>query len=113
MTHDYRRDGASTLFAALVVESGWIIGDRVSRHRAKPFLKLLREIGKAVPAWRDVQRGFDNYATHKIEEVPGSLDEPPCFTLNAQPQPLICVKSSQKLKFLGSRGFLIQSELIS
>ena len=54
MTHDYKRHGTTTLFAALDVKSGKVIGDCIPRHRAKVFLKFLRQIAKAVPARRDV-----------------------------------------------------------
>lgn len=50
MTHDYKRHGTTTLFAALDVKSGKVIGDCMPRHRAKEFLKFLRQIDKAVPA---------------------------------------------------------------
>jgi len=53
-THDYKRHGTTTLFAALDVKSGKVIGDCMPRHRAKEFLKFLRQIDKAVPARRDV-----------------------------------------------------------
>ena len=78
MTHDYKRHGTTTLFAALDVKSGRVIGDRMPRHPlpgsglpanhergAKEFLKFLRQIDKTVPARRDVHLVLDNYATHK------------------------------------------------
>ena len=72
--HDYKRHGTTTLFAALDVKSGTVIGDCMPRHRAKEFLKFLRQIDKAVPARRDVHLVLDNYATHKTPEVKAWLD---------------------------------------
>jgi len=76
MTHDYKRHGTTTLFAALDVKSGTVIGDCMPRHRAKEFLKFLRNIDKAVPGNRDVHLVLDNYATHKTHEVRAWLDKP-------------------------------------
>jgi transposase len=69
MTHDYKRHGTTTLFAALDVKTGKVIGDCMSRHRAKEFLKFLRNIDKAVPARSDIHLVLDNYATHKTPDV--------------------------------------------
>ena len=72
--HDYKRHGTTTLFAALDVKTGKVIGDCMSRHRAREFLKFLRNIDKAVPARRDIHLIVDNYATHKTPEVRAWLD---------------------------------------
>ena len=85
MTHDYKRHGTTTLFAALDVKSGKVIGDCMPRHRAKEFLKFLRQIDKAVPARRDVHLVLDNYATHKTPEVRAWLDKHPRFRLHFTP----------------------------
>ena len=85
MTHDYKRHGTTTLFAALDVKSGTIIGDCMPRHRAKEFLKFLRQIDKAVPARRDVHLVLDNYATHKTPEVKAWLDKHRRFKLHFTP----------------------------
>jgi transposase len=85
MTHDYKRHGTTTLFAALDVKSGKVIGDCMPRHRAKEFLKFLRQIDKAVPARRDVHLVLDNYATHKTPEVKDWLDKHPRFKLHFTP----------------------------
>lgn len=85
MTHDYKRHGTTTLFAALDVKSGKVIGDCMPRHRAKEFLKFLRQIEKAVPARRDVHLVLDNYATHKTPEVRAWLDKHPRFKLHFTP----------------------------
>ena len=57
MTHDYKRHGTTTLFAALDVKSGMVIGECMPRHRAKEFLSFLRQIDKAVPARRRCASG--------------------------------------------------------
>ena len=85
MTHDYKRHGTTTLFAALDVKSGKVIGDCMPRHRAKEFLKFLRQIDKALPARRDVHLVLDNYATHKTPEVKAWLDKHPRFRLHFTP----------------------------
>ena len=85
MTHDYKRHGTTTLFAALDVKSGKVIGECMPRHRAKEFLKFLRQIDKAVPARRDVHLVLDNYATHKTPEVKAWLDKHPRFKLHFTP----------------------------
>lgn len=85
MTHDYKRHGTTTLFAALDVKSGMVIGECLPRHRAKEFLKFLRNIDKAVPARRDVHLVLDNYATHKTPDVQVWLDKHPRFKLHFTP----------------------------
>ena len=85
MTHDYKRHGTTTLFAALDVKSGHVIGECLPRHRAKEFLKFLRSIDKAVPARSDVHLILDNYATHKTPEVKAWLDKHPRFKLRFTP----------------------------
>ena len=69
MTHDYKRHGTTTLFAALDVASGLVIGECLPRHRAKEFLRFLRRIDRAVRRDLDVHLILDNYATHKTPEV--------------------------------------------
>ena len=71
MTHDDKRHGTTTLFAALDVKSGMVIGECLPRHRAREFLKCLCRIDRAVPWPRDVHPVLDNYATHKTPEVQG------------------------------------------
>ena len=85
VTHDYKRHGTTTLFAALDVKSGTVIGDCMPRHRAKEFLKFLRQIDKAVPKQHDVHLVLDNYATHKTPEVKAWLDKHPRFKLHFTP----------------------------
>ena len=82
MTHDYKRKGTTTLFAALVVKSGMVIGECMPRHRAKEFLAFLR---RTVLKSRDVHLVLDNYATHKTPEVQAWLTKHPRFKLHFTP----------------------------
>jgi transposase len=69
MTHDYKRNGTTTLFAALNVLTGSVIGQCLSRHRHEEFLKFLRTIDREVPKGLAVHLILDNYATHKHPDV--------------------------------------------
>ena len=68
-THDYLRYGTTTLFAALDVATGRVIGELHRRHRAKEFLKFLATIERNVPAGLQVHLIMDNYGTHKTPAV--------------------------------------------
>ncbi|OYW42257.1 MAG: IS630 family transposase [Rhodobacterales bacterium 12-64-8] len=85
MTHDYKRHGTTTLFAALDVKSGMVIGDCMPRHRAREFLTFLRRIDRAVRKPRDIHLVLDNYATHKTPEVMAWLAKHPRFKLHFTP----------------------------
>jgi len=69
MTHDYKRNGTTTLFAALDVKSGIVIGECHPRHRAKEFIRFLKRIDRCVHKHLDVHLVLDNYGTHKTPEV--------------------------------------------
>lgn len=68
-THDYRRHGTTTLFAALDMATGEVIGELHRRHRSTEFLQFLRTIEANVPAQLDVHLVMDNYGTHKTPAV--------------------------------------------
>lgn len=85
MTHDYKRHGTTTLFAALDVGTGKVIGECVPRHRAKEFLAFLRKIDQETPARLDLHLILDNYATHKTPEVKTWLGKHPRFKLHFTP----------------------------
>ena len=70
-THDYLRHGTTTLFAALDVATGKVIGRLHRRHRAKEFLAFLNAVDEEVPKYLDVHVIMDNYGTHKTEKVRG------------------------------------------
>jgi transposase len=84
-THDYDRHGTTTLFAALDVATGHVIGKCYARHRTTEFLKFLREIESNVPADLDVHVVLDNYATHKAPAVHRWLAKRPRFHLHFTP----------------------------
>jgi transposase len=69
MTHDYKRHGTTTLFAALNVLDGKVIGQCMSRHRHHEFIRFLNKINRQTPAEREVHLILDNYATHKHPKV--------------------------------------------
>src|SRR5712691_9877973 len=68
-THDYKRHGTTTLFAAFNILTGKVIGSCLPRHRGKEFLKFLNQVEKEVPRDLDVHIVLDNYSTHKSAEV--------------------------------------------
>ena len=69
MTHDYKRNGTTTLFAALDVLTGAVIGQCLPRHRHTEFIKFLNTIDREVPEGLQVHLILDNYATHKHTQV--------------------------------------------
>jgi transposase len=69
MTHDYKRHGTTTLFAALNVLDGKVIGQCMSRHRHQEFIRFLNKINRETPAERELHLIVDNYATHKHPKV--------------------------------------------
>jgi transposase len=69
MTHDYVRHGTTTLFAALNVLDGTVIGSCFDRHRHEEFLKFLRQVDRQTPTGMDLHLIVDNYATHKHPKV--------------------------------------------
>ena len=69
MTHDYKRHGTTTLFAALDVATGVVIGESYRRHRHQEVLRFLKKVEKAVPKEQELHIILDNYATHKHDEV--------------------------------------------
>jgi len=77
MTHDYKRNGTTTLFAALEVATGTVIGECLPRHRAREFVTFLDTIEAAVPPGLDVHVILDNYATHKHATVTRWLERHP------------------------------------
>lgn len=84
-THDYKRHGTTTLFAALDVATGRVIGELHRRHRAKEFLKFLQTIDANVPRNLDVHLVLDNYGTHKTPAVARWLNRHPRFHVHFTP----------------------------
>jgi transposase len=69
MTHDYKRHGTTTLFAALNVLDGTVIGRCMQRHRHPEFIRFLNAVERQVPAGKLIEAVVDNYATHKHPKV--------------------------------------------
>ena len=85
MTHDYKRNGTTTLFAALNMLDGRVIGACMPRHRHREFLRFLKQIDEQTPADRDVHLIVDNYATHKTVAVKRWLKTRKRFHLHFTP----------------------------
>ena len=85
MTHDYKRNGTTCLFAALNVLQGTVIGSCFPRHRNVEFLKFLRKIDRQTPAGLDVHMILDNYGTHKHPNVKAWLEKHPRYHLHFTP----------------------------
>jgi transposase len=79
MTHDYKRNGTTTLFAALDILKGEVIGQCMPRHRHQEFLKFLKAINNSTPSHLDIHCVADNYATHKHPKVNTWLAKHPRF----------------------------------
>lgn len=84
-THDYKRHGTTSLFAALDVASGNVIGRCYKRHRAVEFRKFLEAIDQAVPSHLDIHIVCDNYATHKTARIRSWLAKRPRYHLHFTP----------------------------
>jgi len=85
MTHDYKRNGTTTLFAALNMLDGSVIGTCLPRHRHREFLRFLKLIDQQTPARLDLHLVVDNYATHKTPAVKRWLKAHPRFHLHFTP----------------------------
>ncbi len=85
MTHDYKRHGTTTLFAALDVLSGKVIGSCREKHKNADFLSFLRQIDRKTPKGLDLHLVLDNYGTHKHSNVNIWLADHPRFHLHFVP----------------------------
>jgi transposase len=85
MTHDYKRNGTTTLFAALNVLDGHVIGQCQQRHRHIEWLKFLRQIDRETPAEKTLHLIVDNYATHKHPAVQKWLTKHQRFHIHFTP----------------------------
>jgi transposase len=99
-THDYRRHGTTSLFAALDVATGKVIGECHRRHRSQEFLQFLRTIDARVPPAVDIHLILDNYGTHKNAAGP-SLAGHPCA--------LPCALHAHQRVVAESRGALVRA----
>jgi transposase len=85
MTHDYKRNGTATLFAALNAANGEVFGWCQERHRHQEWLKFLRLIDQTIPQDRELHVICDNYATHKHPKVQRWLERHPRFHMHFTP----------------------------
>ncbi len=85
MTHDYKRNGTTTLFAALNVLDGTVIGRCMQRHRHQEFLRFLKAVEREAPVGKMVHVILDNYAAHKHPKVRAWLARHPRFVFHFVP----------------------------
>ena len=85
MTHDYKRNGTTTLFAAIELMEGRLIGTCMPRHRHQEWIKFLNLIDERTPAERDLHLIVDNYSTHKHPKVKAWLKRHPRFHVHFIP----------------------------
>src|SRR5688500_72577 len=82
MTHDYKRNGTTTLFAALNVLDGTVLGRCMQRHRHQEFIRFLNAVEAAVPAGKLIHAIMGNYAAHKHPKVRAWLERHPRWTFH-------------------------------
>jgi transposase len=85
MTHDYKRNGTTTLFAAMNVLDGTVIGRNMQRHRHQEFIRFLNAVEREVRAGRTIHAIIDNYAAHKHPTVRRWLARHPRWTFHFTP----------------------------
>jgi transposase len=85
MTHDYKRNGVTTLFAALNVQTGKVLSMTDQLHRHQEWLRFLKTIDRSTPKTKQLHLIVDNYATHKHPEVLAWLDKHPRFHIHFTP----------------------------
>jgi transposase len=85
MTHDYKRHGTTTLFAALNVLDGTVIAQNMQRHRHQEFIRFLNRIERETPADKAIHVILDNYAAHKKDKVREWLERHPRWTFHFTP----------------------------
>jgi transposase len=85
MTHDYKRHGTTTLFAALNLLDGTVIGRCMQQHRHEEFIRFLNDVERAIPADKLIEAVVDNYATHKHPKVKAWLARHPRWTFHFTP----------------------------
>ena len=82
MTHDYERHGTTTLFAAMNVLDGTVIGRNMQSHRHQEFIRFLNVIEKQLPAGKTIHAILDNYAAHRHPNVRRRLERHPRWTFH-------------------------------
>jgi len=85
MTHDYKHNGVTTLFAALNVQDGTVLGRCMAQHRHQEFVRFLNAVERAVPPGKLIHAIADNYATHKHPKVRAWLERHPRWVFHFTP----------------------------
>ena len=85
MTHDYKRNGTTTLFAALNVLDGTVLGRCMQKHTHQEFIRFLNAVERPLPAGKIIHAIVDNYATHKHPKVRAWLQRHPRWTFHFTP----------------------------
>lgn len=96
ITHDYKRHGTTTLFAAFNVLDGTVIGRNMQRHRHQEFIRFLNAINAQVPDDKAVHVILDNYAAHKHPKVRAWLDRHQRFTFHYTPPSCSWLKAVER-----------------
>ena len=84
-THDYKRHGTTSLYAAFDVATGKVLGRVTQRHRAKEFLDFLRQIERSTPPELNLHLILDNSSTHKTDAIHSFLENHPRFHFHFTP----------------------------
>jgi transposase len=84
-THDYYRHGTTSLFAALDIATGKVIGSCQKKHRQQEFVRFLNQIDRTIPAGKEIHLVLDNYATHKTPKVAAWFKRRPRYHLHFTP----------------------------
>ena len=100
MTHDYIRNGTTTLFAALNVLDGSVIGQCMARHRHQEFIRFLNRIEAAVPAGKLIHAILDESAVHKHPKVRAWLARHPRWTFHFTPTSCSCARNQRRQRLL-------------
>ncbi len=106
MTHDYKRHGTTTLFAALNVPEGAVLGRCVHKHRHQKFIRFLNAIERAVPAGKLIHAIADNHATHKHPKVRAWLARHPRWTFQFPPPSASWINAAEGFFSALTRGRL-------
>jgi DDE superfamily endonuclease len=97
MTHDYKRNGTTTLFAALNVLDGTVVGRCMQRHRHQELLRFLNAIERAIPAGKVIHVILDNYAAHKHPNVRRWLAGHPRWVFHFHPDLMLVAERNRGL----------------
>lgn len=104
MTHDYKRNGTTTLFAAIELAEGKVIAECMPQHRHQEWIQFLKRIDKDTPPNLDLHLIVDNYATHKHPKVLAWLKKHPRFHMHFTPTSASWLNVIERLFFQSTRS---------